>query len=136
VETNCWNKTLSLCKCFFFCCNIFYLHTKSGTGRADLEVASVAQSASVVSATQGDYDPSRTKVLHFSMNPASLAKQQRKEEQQQLQEECERLRELVRVLEAGGSIPENLEGVGSFQSPQEIAGRLLASDHEYALTHP
>ncbi|XP_009934820.2 mitotic spindle assembly checkpoint protein MAD1 isoform X1 [Opisthocomus hoazin] len=70
---------------------------------------------------QGDYDPSRTKVLHFSMNPASLAKQQRKEEQQQLQEECERLRELVRVLEAGGSIPENLEGVGSFQSPQEIA---------------
>ncbi|NWR68130.1 MD1L1 protein, partial [Bucorvus abyssinicus] len=70
---------------------------------------------------QGDYDPSRTKVLHFSMNPASLAKQQRKEEQQQLQEECERLRELVRVLEGGGSIPGNLEGVGSFQSPQEIS---------------
>ncbi|XP_009284670.1 PREDICTED: mitotic spindle assembly checkpoint protein MAD1 [Aptenodytes forsteri] len=70
---------------------------------------------------QGDYDPSRTKVLHFSMNPASLAKQQRKEEQQQLQEECERLRELVRVLEGGGSIPGNLEGVGNFQSPQEIA---------------
>ncbi|XP_030315512.1 mitotic spindle assembly checkpoint protein MAD1 isoform X1 [Calypte anna] len=70
---------------------------------------------------QGDYDPSRTKVLHFSMNPASLAKQQRREEQQQLQEECERLRELVRVLEGGGSIPGNLEGVGSFQSPQEIA---------------
>ncbi|KAM6299421.1 mitotic spindle assembly checkpoint protein MAD1 [Aegotheles albertisi] len=70
---------------------------------------------------QGDYDPSRTKVLHFSMNPASLAKQQRKEEQQQLQEECERLRELVRVLEGGGSISGNLEGVGSFQSPQEVA---------------
>ncbi|KAM9261347.1 mitotic spindle assembly checkpoint protein MAD1 [Cariama cristata] len=70
---------------------------------------------------QGDYDPSRTKVLHFCMNPASLAKQQRKEEQQQLQEECERLRELVRVLEGGGSIPGNLEGIGSFQSPQEIA---------------
>lgn len=70
---------------------------------------------------QGDYDPSKTKVLHFSMNPASLAKQQRKEEQQQLQEECERLRELVRVLEAGGSVHGNLEGVGSFQSPQEVA---------------
>ncbi|NXD49367.1 MD1L1 protein, partial [Corvus moneduloides] len=70
---------------------------------------------------QGDYDPSRTKVLHFSMNPMSLAKQQRKEEQQQLQEECERLRELVRVLEGGGSISGNLEGVGGFQSPQEIA---------------
>ncbi|NWV95001.1 MD1L1 protein, partial [Machaerirhynchus nigripectus] len=70
---------------------------------------------------QGDYDPSRTKVLHFSMNPMSLAKQQRKEEQQQLQEECERLRELVRVLEGGGSISGNLEGVGGFQSPQEVA---------------
>ncbi|NWS98155.1 MD1L1 protein, partial [Mionectes macconnelli] len=70
---------------------------------------------------QGDYDPSRTKVLHFSMNPTTLAKQQRKEEQQQLQEECERLRELVRVLEGGGSISGNLEGVGSFQSPQEVA---------------
>ncbi|NWU04320.1 MD1L1 protein, partial [Urocynchramus pylzowi] len=70
---------------------------------------------------QGDYDPSRTKVLHFSMNPMSLAKQQRKEEQQQLQEECERLRELVRVLKGGGSISGNLEGVGGFQSPQEVA---------------
>ncbi|XP_066185837.1 mitotic spindle assembly checkpoint protein MAD1 [Sylvia atricapilla] len=70
---------------------------------------------------QGDYDPSRTKVVHFSMNPMSLAKQQRKEEQQQLQEECERLRELVRVLKEGGSIPGNLEGVGGFQSPQEVA---------------
>uniref|UniRef100_A0A7M4FE22 Mitotic spindle assembly checkpoint protein MAD1 n=1 Tax=Crocodylus porosus TaxID=8502 RepID=A0A7M4FE22_CROPO len=72
-------------------------------------------------ADMGDYDPSKTKVLHFSMNPASLAKQQRKEEQQQLQEECERLRELVRVLEGGGSISNNPEGVGSLQSPQEIA---------------
>ncbi|XP_065416168.1 mitotic spindle assembly checkpoint protein MAD1 isoform X7 [Chrysemys picta bellii] len=70
---------------------------------------------------QGDYDRSKTKVLHFSMNPASLAKQQRKEEQHQLQEECERLRELVRVLEGGGSIPGNLEMVGSLQSPQEVA---------------
>ncbi|XP_030085787.2 mitotic spindle assembly checkpoint protein MAD1 isoform X1 [Serinus canaria] len=70
---------------------------------------------------QGDYDPSKTKVVHFSMNPMSLAKQQRKEEQQQLQEECERLRELVRALKGGGSIPGSLEGVGAFQSPQEVA---------------
>lgn len=135
VDFNYWKKTLSLPKCPFFCSNCFYLHTKSGTAWVDLEVPSVTQSASV-SATQGDYDPSRTKVLHFSMNPASLAKQQRKEEQQQLQEECERLRELVRVLEGGGSIPGNLEGVASFQSPQEVAGRLLASGREGALSHP
>ncbi|XP_063027833.1 mitotic spindle assembly checkpoint protein MAD1 isoform X1 [Melospiza melodia melodia] len=70
---------------------------------------------------QGDYDPSRTKIVHFSMNPMSLAQQQRKEEQQQLQEECERLRELVRVLKGGGSISGTLEGVGAFQSPQEVA---------------
>ncbi|KAM9013502.1 mitotic spindle assembly checkpoint protein MAD1 isoform 2-T3 [Ara ararauna] len=70
---------------------------------------------------QGDYDPSKTKVLHFSMNPASLAMQQRKEEHQQLQEAYEKLREMVRVLEGGGSIPENLEGLGSLQSSQEIA---------------
>ncbi|NXB46676.1 MD1L1 protein, partial [Leucopsar rothschildi] len=70
---------------------------------------------------QGDYDPSRTKVVHFSLNPMSLAKQQRKEEQQQLQEECERLRELVRVLKGGGSVSGSLEGVGGFQSPQEVA---------------
>ncbi|XP_071300065.1 mitotic spindle assembly checkpoint protein MAD1 isoform X3 [Agelaius tricolor] len=55
------------------------------------------------------------------MNPMSLAKQQRKEEQQQLQEECERLRELVRVLKGGGSVSGSLEGVGAFQSPQEVA---------------
>uniref|UniRef100_A0A8B9IU90 Mitotic spindle assembly checkpoint protein MAD1 n=1 Tax=Amazona collaria TaxID=241587 RepID=A0A8B9IU90_9PSIT len=85
------------------------------------QVGSVTQSASVVSATQGDYDPSKTKVLHFSMNPASLAMQQRKEEHQQLQEAYERLKETVRVLEGGGSIPENLEGLGSLQSSQEIA---------------
>ncbi|NXH09211.1 MD1L1 protein, partial [Bucco capensis] len=70
---------------------------------------------------QGDYDPSRTKVLHFGMNPASLAKQQHKEEHQQLQEECEKLREMVRVLEAGGSISGNLEGIGSFPAPREVA---------------
>lgn len=101
----------------------------------DLEAGSGTQSLPVVSATQGDYDPSRTKVLHFSMNPASLAKQQRKEEQQHLQEECERLREMLRAVEGGGSIRGNLEGVGSFQSPQEIAGRLLASGRGNALTH-
>ncbi|KQL61490.1 mitotic spindle assembly checkpoint protein MAD1 [Amazona aestiva] len=82
---------------------------------------------------QGDYDPSKTKVLHFSMNPASLAMQQRKEEHQQLQEAYERLKEMVRVLEGGGSIPENLEGLGSLQSSQEIAVPcyiILTSGHQ------
>ncbi|XP_032086880.1 mitotic spindle assembly checkpoint protein MAD1-like [Thamnophis elegans] len=50
---------------------------------------------------QGYPDPSRTKILHFSMNPASLAKQQRQEQMGHLQEECQRLRERIRILEGG-----------------------------------
>lgn len=74
---------------------------------------------------QGFHDPSRSKVLHFSLNPASLAKQQRLEEQAQLRQECERLREMVRVLEGGGPLPEDLEGAVSLQSPQEVSGTWL-----------
>ncbi|XP_067317926.1 mitotic spindle assembly checkpoint protein MAD1 [Anolis sagrei] len=68
---------------------------------------------------QGYHDPTKTKVLHFGLNPASLAKQQRLEEYQRLKEENERLRQLV--LQEGGSIPENLEGVAPLQLTQEIA---------------
>ncbi|XP_062865888.1 mitotic spindle assembly checkpoint protein MAD1 [Trichomycterus rosablanca] len=53
---------------------------------------------------QGDYDPVKTKVMHFRMNPTSVAKQQRAEEMEQLKVECERLRERLRKLEAGGAI--------------------------------
>ncbi|XP_029432161.1 mitotic spindle assembly checkpoint protein MAD1 isoform X2 [Rhinatrema bivittatum] len=70
---------------------------------------------------QGHYDPTKTKVLHLSLNPANLARQNRKEEQQQQQKECERLRELVRLLEGGNSVPEKLEIAGSIQTSQEIA---------------
>lgn len=59
------------------------------------------------------------------MNPASLAKQQRLEDQLQLREECERLREMVKVLEGGRSLPERLEGAVSLQSPQEVTGRYI-----------
>ncbi|XP_056680270.1 mitotic spindle assembly checkpoint protein MAD1-like [Monodelphis domestica] len=70
---------------------------------------------------QGYYDQSKTKVIHLSKNPASLAKGQLKMEQQQLQEECQQLQELVRVLEGGGAIPNKLEGVGCLQPSQEIS---------------
>ncbi|XP_048348498.1 mitotic spindle assembly checkpoint protein MAD1-like [Sphaerodactylus townsendi] len=69
----------------------------------------------------GDHDPSKTKVLHLSMNPASQAKRQRLEEQAQLREECENLRERVRILERGGSLLETSEGAASLPPPQEIA---------------
>ncbi|XP_056660285.1 mitotic spindle assembly checkpoint protein MAD1 isoform X2 [Monodelphis domestica] len=70
---------------------------------------------------QGYYDQSKTKVIHLSKNPASLAKGRLKMEQQQLQEECQQLQELVRVLEGGGAIPNKLEGVGCLQPSQEIS---------------
>ncbi|XP_052372072.1 mitotic spindle assembly checkpoint protein MAD1-like [Oncorhynchus keta] len=41
---------------------------------------------------QGDYNPVKTKVLHFSLNPTSMAKQQRVEEVEALRAEVECLR--------------------------------------------
>uniref|UniRef100_A0A8C0THT6 Mitotic spindle assembly checkpoint protein MAD1 n=1 Tax=Canis lupus familiaris TaxID=9615 RepID=A0A8C0THT6_CANLF len=70
---------------------------------------------------QGNYDQSRTKVLHMSMNPASVAKQRLREDQARLQEECEQLRELVRALERGGPIPANLEAAAGLPSSKEVA---------------
>nr|XP_023411678.1 mitotic spindle assembly checkpoint protein MAD1 isoform X1 [Loxodonta africana] len=70
---------------------------------------------------QGDYDQSRTKVLHLRMNPASAARQRLRENQVQLQEECERLRELVHTLERGGAVPADLEGTAGLPSAKEVA---------------
>ncbi|XP_072692829.1 mitotic spindle assembly checkpoint protein MAD1 isoform X4 [Canis lupus baileyi] len=70
---------------------------------------------------QGNYDQSRTKVLHMSMNPASVAKQRLREDQARLQEECEQLRELVRTLERGGPVPANLEAAAGLPSSKEVA---------------
>ncbi|XP_041431457.1 mitotic arrest deficient 1 like 1 L homeolog isoform X4 [Xenopus laevis] len=78
---------------------------------------------------QGCYDPSRTKVIHLSLNPASKAKQQRTDTVRHLQEECDKLREIVRILEGGAQIPDKLEATGSPQSSQELAG--LPNDTHY-----
>lgn len=56
---------------------------------------------------QGDYDPVTTRVLHFKMNPTAVAKQQRQQEMESLQEEVTRLRELVRSLQDGGAQDES-----------------------------
>lgn len=48
---------------------------------------------------KGDYDPTKVKVLHFKMNPADIAATQRREELKRLQEENERLRQRVKLLE-------------------------------------
>lgn len=69
---------------------------------------------------QGDYDQSKTKVLHLSANPAREAQQSRRQNQAQLQEECERLRKLVCALERGGPVPADLEAAG-LPSSKEVA---------------
>ncbi|XP_078521094.1 mitotic spindle assembly checkpoint protein MAD1 [Lissotriton helveticus] len=69
---------------------------------------------------QGNFDTSQYKVLHLTMNPASSAQQRRQEEHQLLQDECEKLRKLVMVLEEGNPIPEKLEALGSVVSTQEL----------------
>ncbi|XP_072513766.1 mitotic spindle assembly checkpoint protein MAD1 isoform X1 [Salminus brasiliensis] len=53
---------------------------------------------------QGDYDPVKTKVVHFRLNPTCVAKQQRADEVEQLRVECERLRDRLRKMEAGGAM--------------------------------
>lgn len=70
---------------------------------------------------QGDYNQSRTKVLHMSLNPISMARQRQHEDHDRLQEECERLRGLVHALERGGPIPADLEAASSLPSSKEVA---------------
>ncbi|XP_028271447.1 mitotic spindle assembly checkpoint protein MAD1 [Parambassis ranga] len=53
---------------------------------------------------QGDYDPVKTRVLHFKSNPTSVAKQERQQEAEALREEVAHLRELVRSLQHGGAV--------------------------------
>uniref|UniRef100_A0A3B5A7N9 Mitotic spindle assembly checkpoint protein MAD1 n=1 Tax=Stegastes partitus TaxID=144197 RepID=A0A3B5A7N9_9TELE len=52
---------------------------------------------------QGDYDPVKTRVLHFKMNPTAAAKQERQQEVDTLRDEVAHLRELVRSLQGGGA---------------------------------
>ncbi|XP_023372285.1 mitotic spindle assembly checkpoint protein MAD1 isoform X3 [Otolemur garnettii] len=70
---------------------------------------------------QGDFDRNRTKVLHMSLNPASVARQRLREDRDQLQAECERLRGLVHALERGGPIPADLEAAACLPSSKEVA---------------
>ncbi|MEJ1281733.1 hypothetical protein NN561_012683 [Cricetulus griseus] len=70
---------------------------------------------------QGDYNQSRTKVLHMSLNPASMARKRQQEDHARLQGECERLRGLVHALERGGPIPADLEVASSLPSSKEVA---------------
>ncbi|XP_076066370.1 mitotic spindle assembly checkpoint protein MAD1-like isoform X7 [Oratosquilla oratoria] len=55
-------------------------------------------------ALKGDYDPTKTKVLHFADNPLSKAIDNRRSENERLLEENNALRERVRLLEEGDKL--------------------------------
>ena len=57
---------------------------------------------------QGYYDPTQTKIVHLSMNPSSIAKQQRGEELEKLRKENDSLRRRLQLLEEGGCSPEDI----------------------------
>ncbi|CAI9739388.1 spindle assembly checkpoint MAD1-like [Octopus vulgaris] len=51
---------------------------------------------------QGDYDPTKTKVIHMTLNPSSVDQQKRKEKISYMQSEIDRLQARVKVLEQSG----------------------------------
>lgn len=67
-----------------------------------------ASKTSYLSVLQGDYDPTRTKVLHLPTNPSAKAQEQRQQELKQLKEENERLLARVQLLEQAGGPVEDL----------------------------
>ncbi|XP_033117765.1 mitotic spindle assembly checkpoint protein MAD1-like [Anneissia japonica] len=52
---------------------------------------------------QGDYDPTKSKVIHLKFNPTSQAKKKKVEDMEKLREECEKLRQRVLQLESQGT---------------------------------
>ncbi|XP_076459747.1 mitotic spindle assembly checkpoint protein MAD1-like [Babylonia areolata] len=85
---------------------------------------------------QGDYDPRHTKVLHLSLNPASLAQQQREREMERLKEENERLTTRVQLLEKAGGpledltmqVDKQLETVPESKTIQELKSQLAKEE--------
>ncbi|XP_028395474.1 mitotic spindle assembly checkpoint protein MAD1-like [Dendronephthya gigantea] len=71
---------------------------------------------------QGDFDPSKVKVVHFSQNPFTHARQLRTVEVQHLRDECEKLRKKVKALEEDDKLkPSKVEQIVIDESsPSEV----------------
>ena len=111
------------------------------------QLAELTEGLIFVFLSQGDFDPIKTRVLHFKMNPITVAKQQRQQDIDALREEVTRLSELVRSLQEGGamiqgdssinaslslSLPPSKEVVGKINAPTDVCLTLIV--YELLLT--
>lgn len=84
----------------------------------------------MIDSPQGDYDPSKTKILHIEFNPAAVAQQKRETEVKRLQEENDRLKKRNEILEENGGAVTDLtiqvEGRLEVPSPsKQLEGEAL-----------
>ena len=87
---------------------------------------------------QGDYDPTKTKVVHLRVNPVTVAQQNRAEEVRLLRQDNMKLRERIKVLEDNladahnitAQVEANLNNP-SAQESKELAG--TKSDLKYGV---
>ncbi|XP_071965535.1 mitotic spindle assembly checkpoint protein MAD1-like isoform X2 [Antedon mediterranea] len=80
-------------------------------------------------ALQGDYDPTKSKIIHLKFNPTSQAKKRKLEDTEKLREECEKLRHRVRQLEAKGMAEDTADvTIISSKDVQELQKEMKASE--------
>ncbi|PSN31731.1 hypothetical protein C0J52_19835 [Blattella germanica] len=84
-------------------------------------------------ALKGDFNPMKTKILHYRMNPASEAETKQKNEVMELQQECDRLRERLRLIQEGQTEDVTRQvnlhlATSSTQEIQELKEQLKTAD--------
>ncbi|XP_060570209.1 mitotic spindle assembly checkpoint protein MAD1-like [Ruditapes philippinarum] len=85
---------------------------------------------------QGDYDPTKLKVLHFKMNPVDQAIELRKEEVSKLKAENERLKQRIAILEENEgriedltvAVEQKLKEPGSSKDIEEMRSQLTTAE--------
>ncbi|XP_045214244.1 mitotic spindle assembly checkpoint protein MAD1-like isoform X1 [Mercenaria mercenaria] len=85
---------------------------------------------------QGDYDPTKLKVLHFKMNPVDIATEQRREEVSKLKAENERLKQRIEILEENEgriedltvAVEQKLKEPGSSKDIEEMRSQLTTAE--------
>lgn len=85
---------------------------------------------------QGDYDPTKVKVLHFKMNPLDMAVNERREEMEALKAENERLKQRIKLLEENEgpiedltvAVEQRLKEPGSSKDFEEMRSQLATAE--------